>query len=201
MVFRKRHLDDTITKDDVFDYVHRVLHAPDYCERFANDLGEHLPRVPMAPGFHASSAAGKVLACLHLEHETCEEYPLEAELKPDDLQPEHFRLGTRAMHFADNAKATLIINEYVRLSGIPAEAHRYIVNGRTPHEWFIERFRIATDKRSGITSDPNGWFDDPRDLIAAIRGIVHVSVESVAIVAGLACPFVEPQEEPNGEIR
>ena len=48
------------------------------------------------------------------------------------------------------------------------------------------------DKESGIVNDPNGWFDDPRDLIAAIRRIVHVSVESTRIVDSLPAPFDEP---------
>ena len=89
------------------------------------------------------------------------------------------------MRFSDGDKTTLIVNDYVRLSGIPAEAHQYVVNGRTPLEWFIDRYRVTTDKRSGIVNDPNGWFEDPRDLIAAIRRIVHVSVETVRIVNGL----------------
>ena len=101
-------------------------------------------------------------------------------------KPEHFRLGTRAMRFADKEeRTTLIINEHVQLTGIPEEAHRYVVNGRTPLEWFIDRYRIKTDRESGIVNDPNGWFDNPRDLITAIERIVHVSVESTKIIEGL----------------
>ena len=59
------------------------------------------------------------------------------------------------------------------------------MNGRTPLEWFIDRYRITQDKQSGIVNDPNGWFDDPRDLITAIRRVVHVSVETARIVNGL----------------
>ena len=32
---------------------------------------------------------------------------------------------------------------------------------------------------------PNAWFDDPRDLVAALRRIVHLSVETARIVQGL----------------
>ena len=183
--FRKHYADDTITKDAIFDYVYGVLHAPDFRERFATAFAKELPRVPMAPDFHAFAAAGQALARLHLEYETCAVYPLKTELTSEDPQPEHFRIGNRAMRYSDDAKTTLIVNDHVRLSGIPAEAHRYAVNGRTPLGWFIDRYRISTDKRSGITNDPNGWFDDPRDLIAAIRRIVHMSVETVRIVDGL----------------
>ena len=99
--------------------------------------------------------------------------------------PEHFRIGRRAMRFADEERSVLIVNDHIRLAGIPPEAHRYEVNGRTPLEWFIDRYRIVQDRQSGIVNDPNAWFDDPRDLIAAFRRIVHVSVETDRIVRGL----------------
>ena len=85
-------------------------------------------------------------------------------------QQEHYQIGTRKMRFADEAKTTII-----RLAGIPATAHEYVVNGRTPLEWFIDRYRITQDKESGIVNDPNGWFDDPHDLVTAFRRIVHLS--------------------------
>ena len=68
-------------------------------------------------------------------------------------------------------------------------AHRCVINGRSPLEWFIDRYRVKTDRRSGIINDPNGWFDDPRDLVAALKRIVHVSVETVRIVESLPDPF------------
>ena len=51
--FRTHYRDDAISKDDIFDYVYGVLHAPDYRQRFANDLAKELPRVPFAPDFQA----------------------------------------------------------------------------------------------------------------------------------------------------
>ena len=52
------------------------------------------------------------------------------------------------MRFADKeTKTTLIINEHVQLTGIPEAAHRYVVNGRTPLEWFIDRYKITKDKK------------------------------------------------------
>ena len=65
------------------------------------------------------------------------------------------------------------------------EAHEYQVNGRTPLGWFIDRYKVTQDKESGIVNNPNGWFDDPKDLITAIRRIVHVSVETARIVNAL----------------
>ena len=190
-VFRNHYRDDTITKDDIFDYVYGILHAPSYREQFANDLSKMIPRIPFAPDFRAFTEAGQRLADLHLNYETCEQYPdLKVEpITPSLLweeKPEHFRLGTRAMRFADKeTKTTLTINEHICLSGVPEEAHRYVVNGRTPLEWFIDRYKIKKDPNSGILNDPNGWFENPRDLITAIERIVYVSVESARIVDNL----------------
>ena len=189
--FREHYSDETITKNDIFDYVYGILHAPSYRQQFANDLSKMIPRIPFAPDFYAFAEAGAVLASLHLNYETCEQYPnIEVEpVKPSLLweeKPEYFLLGTRAMRFANKeTKDTLIINEHVQLTGIPEEAHRYVVNGRTPLEWFIDRYKIKTDKNSGIINDPNGWFENPRDLITAIERIVHVSVESTKIIENL----------------
>ena len=185
--FREHYGDDTITKDDIFDYVYGVLHAPSYREEFSNDLSKMIPRIPYAPDFHAFAEAGAALAELHLNYETCERYPLERIFSHQgEPQPVHFRLTEKAMRFTDKeTKTTLVINEHIRLFGIPEQAHRYVVNGRTPLEWFIDRYKITTDKDSGIVNDPNGWFADPRDLVTAIERIVYVSVESARIIDNL----------------
>ena len=183
--FRKHYKDNIITKDAIFDYVYGVLHATSYREEFINDLSKEIPRIPFAPNFHAFAEAGKALAELHVGYETCEQYPLSLVFSHDgEPQPHHFRLTEKAMRFADD-ETTLIINEHVRLTGIPAEAHRYVVNGRTPLDWFRDRYKIKRDKDSGILNDPNGWFENPRDLVTAIERIVYVSVESTRIIEGL----------------
>lgn len=117
------------------------------------------------------------------------------------MQSHHFRLGERAIRFADAARTVLIVNEHFRLAGIPAEAHAYVVNGRTPLEWFIDRYRVTQDRQSGIVNDPNGWFAQPEDLVTAIRRIVHVSVETVRVVAGLPEPFGESGADDAGRQR
>ena len=195
-VFREHYSDDTITKDSIFNYVYGVLHAPIYREEFANDLSKMIPCIPFAPDFHAFAEAGKELAALHLGYETCEQYPLSLVFAHDgEPQPHHFRLTEKAMRFATPAKTTLTINEHVRVTGIPEMAHRYVVNGRTPLEWFVDRYKIKRDKESGILNDPNGWFEDPRDLVTAIKRIVHVSVESTRIIEGLPSQLTNDSQE------
>ena len=190
--FQSHYRDNGISKDAIFEYVYGVLHAPEFRERFANDLAKGLPRIPFAPDFHAFAKAGRRLEEFHLGYETCPEHPLEVEfLAQGEPAREHFRIGSKAMRPDDKDDTVLAVNDHIRLVGIPKEAHEYKVNGRTPIDWFVDRYRFRTDDKSGIVNDPNGWFADPRDLIAAIRRVVHVSVETVAIVRSLPAPFPE----------
>ena len=189
--FQARYADVSITKDAIFDYVYGVLHAPEYRERFASDLAKDLPRVPMAHDFHAFAEAGLALGELHLSYETCEEHPLRVEFPAGrKATAEQYRLGTRKMRLIDDGE-TLAVNEHVHLTGIPPEAHQYEVNGRTPLGWFIDRYHVKTDAKSGIVNDPNAWFDDPRDLVSAVCRIVHVSVRTAAIVRSLPNPLAD----------
>ena len=192
--FRVQYDDSTITKDDIFDYIYGVLHAPDYRQQFAKDLSKELPRIPFAPDFRTFVDAGRELATLHIGYETCDEFPLETKFSgKGEPRAKHFQIGTKYMKFADPKKSVLIVNDHIRLEKIPTEAHHYVVNGRTPLEWFIDRYRITQHKQSGIVNDPNGWFDDPRDLITAFRRIVHVSVESTRIVNNLPSSIDEDE--------
>ena len=196
--FRYHYSDDTITKDMIFDYVYGILHASSYREQFANNLSKEMPRIPFAPDFHAFAEAGKELAGLHLGYEACKQYPLEVIFVGDgEAQPHHFRLTEKPMGFVGGAKTILKINDHVSLSGIPPEAHRYVVNGKTPLGWFIDRYQIKEDKDSGILNDPNGWFADPRDLVTAIKRIVYVSVESTRIIEGLPSQLTDNRENRN----
>ncbi len=178
--FRVRYADATITKDDIFDYVYGVLHAPDYRARFAGNFAKELARVPFAPDFRAFADAGKALAGLHLGYETGPEYPLAVEGAGEAAR----LFDTSYMKWADKQeKSALKVNARLTLSGIPAEAHRYEVNGRTPLGWFIDRYRDYV--KDGIRNDANAWFADEAAFIAAVKRVVHLSVETVRIVEAL----------------
>ena len=188
--FRTQYRDPGIGKDDIFDYVYGALHAPAFRAAFPNALARELARVPLAADFRGFAEAGRKLGKLHIGYETCPEYPLELVFSAAAVpRPEHFRLGARPMRFAGKKgevdRSVLIVNEHVRLAGIPESAHSYVVNGRTPLEWFIDRYRVTRDKKSGILNDANTWFERPEDLIAAIRRIVYLSVETARIIDGL----------------
>ena len=66
---------------------------------------------------------------------------------------------------------------------------------------FHDRFRVTQNRQSGIVNDPNAWFADPHDLIAAIRRIVYLSMETARIVGNLPDPFADTRNDPAGPIR
>ena len=52
----------------------------------------------------------------------------------------------------------------------------------------IDQYQASTDKRSGITSDPNRE-DDPEYIVRLVGQVVRVSVETVKLVKGLPGEF------------
>ena len=177
---------DKVSADDVFYYVYGVLHSSEYRSRFAAELGKMIPRVPMLDAFSELSAAGRQLAELHVGYESVDPWPLDGMPGPGASARE---LRVEKMAFAGGARnrdrSRLVVNPFVTLSGIPEEAHRYEVNGRTALEWLIDRYQVKLDKDSGIGNDPNTWSDDPRYIVELVARIVAVSVASAEIVSGL----------------
>jgi predicted helicase len=78
-------------------------------------------------------------------------------------------------------KATLIYNQFLTLSGIPKETYEYRLGNRSALEWIIDQYQVSTDKRSGITNDPNRD-DDPTYILRLIGQVVTVSLETAKIV-------------------
>lgn len=51
-------------------------------------------------------------------------------------------------------------------------------------EWIVDQYQVSTDKRSGITNDPNRE-DDPEYILRLIGQVIYVSLETVKIVNAL----------------
>ncbi len=183
-----------VSKNHIFSYVYGILHSPDYRQRYADDLAKLLPRIPevaTAEAFRAFSDAGQRLLDLHIGYEEAAPYPLEERLAPRAPDgPECYRL--LKMRWAGTSKAqdrsTIVYNDWITLAGIPDEAHEYVVGPRSALAWLMDRYRVRTDKASGIVNDPNDWgaeIDNPRYIIDLVKRVTTVSVETVAIVKTL----------------
>ncbi len=205
--FQTRYEDPSITKDDIWEYLYGVMHAPDWRKRYRNDLQRNLPRVPLAADFEAFRVAGRELMDLHIGYENCPEYEgvdVLVDGFPDqgaDQKAYRIQKQMRWNKVKDEDGewkkdlTELHINERCRLVGIPERAQEYTVSGRSPLDWAIDSLRHKHDKPSGITDDPNGWWrweKDPYELIRHLRRLVYVSVRSAEIIAGLP-PSLEDQ--------
>jgi hypothetical protein len=60
-------------------------------------------------------------------------------------------------------------------------------------EWVIDQYQVSTDKRSGITNDPNRE-DDPQYILRLVGQVITVSLETVKIVDSLP-PLGLPEEK------
>lgn len=186
-----------VTKEDIFYYVYGLLHSPEYRTEFATDLKKSLPRLPLvekADDFWAFSKAGRELANLHLNYETIEPYkkcnilysPFTNKGDRINYHVEKMRFGKIDGKKAD--KSIIHYNNAITIENIPAEAYEYIVNGKSAIEWIMERYAITTDKKSGITNDPNDWareHNDEKYIFNLLLRIINVSVQTVEIVKGL----------------
>lgn len=83
-----------------------------------------------------------------------------------------------------NQERSLIYNDFLTLSGIPPEVFEYRLGNRSALEWIIDQYQVSTDKRSGITNDPNRA-DDPQYIARLIGQVVSVSSETVTLVRSL----------------
>ena len=78
----------------------------------------------------------------------------------------------------------------ITLRGIPEKAFAYRLGNRSALDWIVDQYRVKTDKRSGITHDPNGYSDDPQYILKLIERVITVSLRTVDIVEDLAkLPF------------
>ena len=80
--------------------------------------------------------------------------------------------------------ASIIYNDFLTLDGIPPETFDYRLGNRSALDWVIDQYQVSTDKRSGITNDPNRP-DDPQYIVRLIGQVITVSLETMKIVRTL----------------
>ena len=139
--------------------------------------------------FRAFVKAGERLTEIHVHYEHQAEYPL---TKTEKLGE---KLDWRVTKMRlSKEKTSLIYNQFLTLSGIPPETYQYRLGNRSALEWVIDQYQVSTDKRSGITNDPNR--DDDKEYILRLVGqVITVSLETVRIVKELpALGIVEASE-------
>ncbi len=83
-------------------------------------------------------------------------------------------------------KSELRYNRALTLRGIPPAAFNYRLGNRSALEWVIDQYQVSTDKRSGITNDPNrAQKTRKRYILRLIGQVITVSIETNRIIASL----------------
>ncbi len=157
-------------------------------------LGEGAGGWGQNSGFHAFSRAGKQLADFHLNYESVDRYQLDwqSTRKPVSYRVEKMQPKGKVDSSEGSYKVheTLKYNDTLTLHGIPERAFAYRLGNRAALDWIVDQYRVKTDKRSGITHDPNGYSDDEQYILKLIERIISVSLRTVDIVEDLAkLPF------------
>ena len=193
---------DTVPKRDIFHYIYGLLHVPTYRRRFANNLSKELPRIPLATDpdhFTALVAAGHELGDLHVGFDRVDPWPLEfangSWEVPTGTEPAtYFRVQKMKLGGTQKEpdRTTLIYNSNITVTGIPAAAWDYEVNGKPALKWVMERQAVSTDRDSGIVNDANHYatetIGDPSYPLKLLACVIRVSMETNRIVEGLPEP-------------
>ena len=74
--FVEHYGDESITKEDIFHYVHAVLHHPAYRSKYELNLKREFPRIPTYLDFFQWAAWGKALMASHIDYETVAPFAL-----------------------------------------------------------------------------------------------------------------------------
>lgn len=87
---------------------------------------------------------------------------------------------------AVNDRSTIIFNNDIRISNIPEKAYEYVVNERSAIGWIIDQYQVKTDKKSGITDDPNDYSDDEKYIFNLLLRIINISIQTIDLINSLS---------------
>lgn len=179
-----------LSLDDTFAYVYGLLNSPEYQQKYANDLKKDLARIPVVAEKEKYVEVGKKLMDLHINYEEVPVYKgvqIVARENPSYVVKK-MKFGKKRDAESgklEKDKSTIIFNSDITIKDIPEKAYEYVVNGRSAIEWIIDQYQVKTDKKSGITDDPNDFSDDPKYIFNLLLRIINVSLQTVDLVNSL----------------
>lgn len=185
-----------LKKEDVFPFIYGLLNSQDYIRQYNNDLKKDLARIPGVSKKEKYIEVGKKLINLHLNYE---DVPVYDKVNIQHLGKLDYKV--KKMKFAkkrtpegkvENYRSAIIFNDSITISNIPEKAYKYVVNGKSAIEWIMDQYQVKTDKKSGITDDPNDYSDDAKYIFNLLLRIINVSVQTVDLINQL--PKLEIEE-------
>ena len=185
-----------VTEDNYLFYIYALFHDKKYIEKYSNNLTKEVPRIPKLKNKDKYVGIGKKLINLHLNYEEVPAYK-EVDIKyqgTSDYKVKKMKFAKKRNSEGklEKDKSTIIFNDTITIENIPEKAYEYIVNGRSAIEWIMDQYQVKTDKKSGITDDPNDFSDDPKYIFNLLLSIINVSVQTVDLINQL--PKLEIEE-------
>ena len=157
---------DGLKSDQVLPYIYAIFHSQEYRKNITKIYLKSSQEYPIFKNKNEIIKVGRALMDLHLNYE---EVPVYDGVEITPLVNPSYKVTK--MRFAkkrdENGKlvndlSTIIFNSDITISNIPEKAYEYVVNGRSAIEWIIGQYQVKTDKKSGITDDPNEYSEDEK---------------------------------------
>ncbi|MEM5813488.1 MAG: type ISP restriction/modification enzyme, partial [Candidatus Aenigmatarchaeota archaeon] len=172
--YRKKYGKD-ISYEDIFYYVFGMLNNPNYQNKFKNELMREIPRIPFVKDrekFEKIRDIGKQIADLQINYETLPFYEeLKITIYKEDYEIQRMRI--------DRENKKLVYNDHIIIENIPEEAFNYKINGKSPIEWVVNRYKYVYDEKTDTILDPNDVLKEKGNdyVLNLIRRLVYLSVE------------------------
>ena len=176
-----------LREEDAMYYVYGVFHSVQYGKLYYEDLAKSFPKIPNVKHKEKYIKLGRELADLHLNYEN---QPIWEGIDVQISEP-NYRVK-KMKHPKKGVLDTIIYNESITIKNIPERAYEYVVNGRPAIEWIIDQYQVKTDKKSGITDDPNEFSDNPKYILNLLLSVITVSMRTLELIEEL--PEFEIQE-------
>jgi len=157
---KNKNKDNDITKEDIFFYVFGLLSTPFCVKRFRNN--KELPTVPILDRFREISRLGRQLARVQLAYQR---YVWAVVMREEREEvPEYSDLTVVADENAlkeyvervklDEENREILINEKVKVGGIPEFALECKIGNCSPIKWVSRYLVRQEDKETGVVWNP-----------------------------------------------
>jgi len=159
MQFREHYKNNSITRDDIFNYVYAVLHRPTYRQNYALNLKRDFPRVPFYEDFHQWAAWGKELMDLHIGFEAVKPFKLKRVNAKTTSTP-------RPKLVADKVHGEIELDSETVLQGVPPSVWEYKLGNRSALEWILDQYKEKKPSDATIAEKFNTYrFADYKETV------------------------------------
>jgi predicted helicase len=175
-IFRSKY-GKSVSKEEIFYYVYGVLSSPEFIARYKIELKKESPRVPLLKDFGAYVQFGKKLAEIHLGYENFANDLVSVEISNDELNEEKLYRVEKMRFGSKGNKSSIYFNQFITINNVPDEAYSYLVNGKSPIEWVMDRYVVKTDSDSENLNDPNDFSEDPKYVFNLLLSVISMTTK------------------------